>query len=74
MLALDGGIDGLTVLRKILAGAPERLLPEGHVFVEIAFDQAKQALAVATEITGLSGARILKDHAGNDRVLTARRT
>lgn len=73
MIALDGGLDGLALLRRILAGAPERLLPEGHLFVEIAFDQAAQAAAVAAQQPGLTGARILKDHAGNDRVLTARR-
>jgi release factor glutamine methyltransferase len=71
-LALDGGTDGLRLIRQILTGAPERLLPGGRVYVEIQFDQAEpvRALAIAA---GLTEIRILRDHAGNDRVVAARR-
>lgn len=72
-LALDGGADGLSVMRRILAGAPERLLPSGRIFIEIAFDQAEQALALTAEFPVFSEARVLKDHSGHPRILTARR-
>jgi release factor glutamine methyltransferase len=69
-LALDGGPDGLSFHRRILAGAAERLLPGGRVMLEIAYDQGKAALAMAGEYAGLSDAKILKDAAGSDRVLS----
>ncbi|MGH7214547.1 MAG: peptide chain release factor N(5)-glutamine methyltransferase [Tepidisphaeraceae bacterium] len=71
--ALDGGIDGLVVLRRILEGAPDRLVAGGRLFIEIAFDQGQRAREIATEHERLEDARILKDHAGNQRVLTARK-
>ena len=72
--ALDGGIDGLAVIRRILEGAPSRLRAGGRVYVEIAFDQAAAALEVARQHEAhFDDVRVLKDHAGNDRVLTALR-
>ena len=68
--ALDGGPDGLAFHRRILAGASQRLLPGGKVMLEIAFDQGKAALAMASEHRLLGSAKILKDAAGHDRVLS----
>jgi release factor glutamine methyltransferase len=34
LVALDGGADGLDVLRRVIAGAPEWLAPGGHLLVE----------------------------------------
>jgi release factor glutamine methyltransferase len=71
--ALDGGADGLAIHRRILAEAPERLMPGGRVFLEIQFDQAPQATRIAGERNAFEDIRVLKDHAGHDRVLTAKR-
>ena len=71
--ALDGGLDGLTLHRRILESAPAHLLPGGRVYLEIAFDQGEPALQVAAAYEAFDDARLLKDHAGRDRVLTARR-
>jgi release factor glutamine methyltransferase len=73
LLALDGGLDGLTFHRRILKESPPRLMPAARVFLEIAFDQGPAALAMAAEHDSFEDVRILRDHAGNDRVLTARR-
>ncbi len=73
LMALDGGIDGLAIHRRILEGAADRLLPSGRVYLEIAFDQGPAARNLAAEYEGFEDARILKDHAGNDRILTARK-
>jgi release factor glutamine methyltransferase len=70
--ALDGGLDGLSIHRRILEQAPARLLPGGHIFIEIAYDQGEVAIQLAGEHPQFIEAKILKDHAGNDRVLTAR--
>jgi release factor glutamine methyltransferase len=70
--ALDGGLDGLAIHRRILQKAPQRLAAGGHIFLEIAFDQGELALQLTGEHPQFAEAKILKDHAGNDRVLTAR--
>jgi release factor glutamine methyltransferase len=71
--ALDGGTDGLEIHRRIVAGAPLRLLPGGRIFVEIAFDQGPAALDIFRQQDGLEEARLIRDHGGNDRVIAARK-
>jgi len=51
--ALDGGHDGLDVVRRIATAAREWLRPGGHLLVETSRDQAEQA-AAAFEAAGLS--------------------
>ena len=46
--ALDGGEDGLNVLRRLAAAAPAWLAPEGHLLVETSDRQAAIATAVMT--------------------------
>jgi release factor glutamine methyltransferase len=67
--ALDGGLDGLTLHRRILKDAPTHLLPAGRVYLEIAFDQGELALEVAREYPAFENARVIKDFEGRDRVL-----
>jgi release factor glutamine methyltransferase len=42
-VALDGGADGLDVLRRVIAGAPPWLAPTGGVLVETSERQAPRA-------------------------------
>jgi len=44
-VALDGGADGLDVLRRVAAGAPEWLAPGGHLLIETSERQAASAAA-----------------------------
>ena len=44
LVALDGGGDGLDVLRRVAAGAPEWLAPGGCVLVETSERQVAAAL------------------------------
>jgi release factor glutamine methyltransferase len=69
--ALDGGPDGLDLHRRILAEAPERLTAKGRIFLEIAWEQGPVAREIAEGSDAWEDVRILKDHAGHDRVLTA---
>jgi release factor glutamine methyltransferase len=71
--ALDGGLDGLTLHRRILEQAPHRLNPGGRVYLEIAFDQGELAREVAAQYPAFEEARVLKDFGGRDRVLTAQK-
>ena len=71
--ALDGGADGLDVHRRILSEAPQRLVPGGRIFLEIAFDQGAAAMEVIRGHGQFEEAKVLRDHAGKDRVLAARK-
>ncbi len=44
-IALDGGPDGLDVLRRVAAGAPGWLAPGGYLLIETSERQAPQAVA-----------------------------
>ncbi len=45
-VALDGGTDGLDVLRRVAAAAPEWLAPGGHLLTETSERQAAQAAEI----------------------------
>jgi release factor glutamine methyltransferase len=48
LVALDGGPDGLDVLRRVAAGAPGWLAPGGHLLIETSERQAPSAAAAFT--------------------------
>jgi release factor glutamine methyltransferase len=48
-VALDGGADGLDVLRRVLAVAPRWLAPRGHVLVETSERQAPRLVQAAVQ-------------------------
>ncbi|MCP1122004.1 putative protein N(5)-glutamine methyltransferase [Bacillus sp. 3103sda1] len=45
-VALDGGVDGLDVQRRVAAAAPEWLAPGGHLLIETSERQAKQTVEI----------------------------
>ena len=47
-MALDGGADGLDVLRRVTAAAPRWLAPGGHLLVETSERQAPRAVDAFT--------------------------
>lgn len=72
-LALRGGKDGMDLVRRIIADAAHRLRAGGLLAVEIAASTSKPVLALAQATPGLTGARIVRDLEGLDRVLIATR-
>ena len=73
-LALDGGTDGLDVVRRLLTELPFRLAPGGVMLLEIGHDQAFDAVREAAEslpIPVLVGS--LPDLAGIQRVVRIER-
>ncbi|MEV6566520.1 putative protein N(5)-glutamine methyltransferase [Streptomyces kronopolitis] len=48
LVALDGGADGLDVLRRVTAAAPGWLAPQGHLLVETSERQAPRAVEAFT--------------------------
>lgn len=69
MEALDGREDGLYFYRKIVASCPEYLKPGGRILFEIGYDQGR-AVSGLLEEAGFQEIRIVKDLAGNDRVVS----
>ncbi|MGF9966245.1 putative protein N(5)-glutamine methyltransferase [Bacillus rhizoplanae] len=45
-VALDGGVDGLDVQRRVAAAAPDWLAPGGHLLVETSERQTKQTVEI----------------------------
>lgn len=66
--ALDGGVDGLDFYRKITEEAPQYLKKNGYLFFEIGFDQGQEVQRLMRE-AGFTDVTIIKDLAGNDRVV-----
>jgi release factor glutamine methyltransferase len=50
LLALDGGSDGLDILRRAAAGAGTWLAPAGHLLIETSRGQAQEAADVFTAV------------------------
>jgi len=71
-LALDGGEDGLDVVRRLAVQAFALLRPGGALFVEIGEDQGEGA-AGAARAAGFRDASVERDFAGAERYLAARR-
>ncbi|MEE3920012.1 methyltransferase domain-containing protein [Micromonospora sp. BRA006-A] len=70
-VALDGGTDGLAVLRRVASGAAEWLAPGGHVVVEVSVAQAPELCAVFTAAR-LEPA-VVRDEEREATAVTARR-
>jgi release factor glutamine methyltransferase len=71
-LALDGGPDGLALIRAIIATTPERLGPEGALALEIGADQAAAVAAQFAADGRYAPAQTVADLAGRPRVIAAR--
>ena len=71
-LALDGGDDGLDVLRRLVAAAPAAVRPGGLVALEHGFDQAERVAALLEATGAFTGIATRKDLGGQPRVTYAR--
>jgi len=68
-LALDGGPDGLALIRPLLSQAATRLVPGGLMLLEIEATQGKAALELAYKHFPQARVEIRRDLAGQDRLL-----
>ena len=72
-LALDGGADGMDLIRRIIEEAPEYLARGGFLLIEMDPRQMDEAEAVSEEQGSCHSARRHKDLAGRERVLELKR-
>ena len=68
-LALDGGGDGLDLVRRIVAEAPRHLAPLGLLALEIGYGQAS-AVAALFDAAGFSDVERAKDYGRIERVVS----
>lgn len=70
--ALDGGPDGLEVMRRILREAPPHVVPGGWVLLELSPEQAPAVQQFAQSLDAYGEIALIKDLEGRPRVLRAR--
>ena len=68
LLALDGGLDGLSEIRKVIKKASELIKKNGKFILEIGFDQRNKVVKLLKR-KGFYINRIKKDFANNDRCI-----
>ena len=71
--ALDGGLDGLDVFRRLIVEAPAYLKPGGWLLIEIGLGQSDAVRRIVDEAHGLELSGFKRDFSGIERVLVARR-
>jgi release factor glutamine methyltransferase len=71
-LALDGGADGLLLIRRLIKDLPRCLRPGGGAVLEIDPRQAEQVLKLAQASLPGSTVEVFQDLAGRDRVVVIR--
>jgi release factor glutamine methyltransferase len=68
-LALDGGQDGLDLIKRLLAQSTNRLAPGGLILLEIESDQGDSVLSLTDEYFPLAKSQVKPDLAGLPRLL-----
>ena len=66
--ALDGGLDGLSVIRKVIKKSSELIKKKGKLVLEIGFDQKNNVINILRK-EGFYINSIQKDFANNDRCI-----
>ena len=69
--ALDGGPDGLDVIRRLVVAAPDHLAPGGNLLCEISPEQADTVGQLLAQQPAFGAPRIVEDLAGHARVVVA---
>lgn len=67
-LALDGGLDGLEIIRRLIGELPKHILQPALALLEMQFDQSERVLKFTQEVIPSARITILKDLAKHPRV------
>ena len=70
--ALDGGPDGLQMIRAVAQAAAAALLPRGRLFMEIGSRQTTAVRSILRK-TGFTAVRVARDFAGLPRIAQAKK-
>jgi len=69
--ALDGGVDGLDCIRRIVRTASGYMRPGGHLMLEIGNGQREAVEYLIEDTAGMRFSQSIRDYAGYDRVMVA---
>jgi len=69
-LALDGGVDGLDLVRRLVDEAATVLAPDGVIALEAGFDQLDEVAGILSA-RNYRGVAVRNDYGGNPRVASA---
>jgi release factor glutamine methyltransferase len=72
--ALDGGTDGLAIVRRLLEALPSALVTTGTALLEIGFDQGPAVEAAVAELPGEWYCRVQDDLSGRPRLVHVERS
>jgi release factor glutamine methyltransferase len=70
-LALDGGVDGLDIYKRIIARAAEHLKSTGAIMLEIGYRQGIAVKDMLEKTNAFANITIEKDFNNNDRIVSA---
>ncbi len=70
--ALDGGPDGLSLIRRLLATAGAYLRPGGAILLEVGASQGARVTALARQNYPSAMVRLYQDYAGLDRLVVVK--
>ena len=68
-MALDGGVDGLTLIRRLIKQIPAVAQPGTCILLEIGANQGEAVLQLVRDLLTVDDAAILPDYAGLDRIM-----
>jgi release factor glutamine methyltransferase len=69
LLALDGGLEGLDLILRLLEQSPQVCNPGALILLEIGWDQGDKTLALARDLLSPVSAEVIKDYAKLDRIV-----
>lgn len=72
-MALDGGDDGLVLVKRLLREGVELLVPGGALLMEIGHDQGARVVALAKSVGAYDEVSLKEDYAGIERVVIAKK-
>ena len=71
--ALDGGLDGLSEIRKVINKSSELIKRSGHLIIEIGFDQKNKVKKILRD-KGFYIKKTVKDLSNHDRCIVGIKT
>ena len=69
--ALTAGSDGLSIIRRIIAGAPQFLNPNGRLILEIGNNQSDQVQELIQSHPAYNDSQVIVDYSGRERIIVA---
>ncbi len=70
-IALDGGTEGISIIKRIIEGAKDFLHTNGYIFIEMAPEQTEVAMKLLKSTNQFKNINRIKDYSDNLRIVKA---